>query len=103
GVHRDPRYWEQPDSFYPEHFTPENEKSRPRMAYMPFGAGPRMCIGNHFALMEMQLLLALLVRRFHFELVTNEPVVPQPLVTLKPKSGIKMRIGRRAVLSPARL
>lgn len=100
GVHRDPQYWERPDEFYPEHFTPENEKNRPRMAFMPFGAGPRMCIGNHFALMEMQLLLAMLVRRFDFELVSNVPVVPQPLITLKPKYGISMRIKQREVPSP---
>ncbi len=100
GVHRDPKYWERPDDFYPDHFTPENEKKRPRMAYMPFGAGPRMCIGNHFALMEMQLLLGMLVSRFDFELVTNTPVVPQPLVTLKPKYGIELRLRPRKVASP---
>ena len=100
GVHRDPRHWERPDAFFPDHFSSENEKKRPRMAFMPFGAGPRMCIGNHFALMEMQLLLAMLVSRFDFELVSNVPVVPQPLVTLKPKYGIKMRIKQREVFSP---
>lgn len=97
GIHRDPKYWERPDDFFPAHFSPENEKKRPRMAYMPFGAGPRMCIGNHFALMEMQLLLAVLVRRFKFDLVSNVPVVPQPLITLKPKYGIGMRITKRVV------
>ena len=101
GVHRDPHFWERPDEFYPEHFTPENEKNRPRMAYMPFGAGPRMCIGNHFALMEMQLLLAMLVRHFKFDLVSNLPVVPQPLITLKPKYGISMKIELRKAASPA--
>ncbi|MEO1257733.1 MAG: cytochrome P450 [Bacteroidota bacterium] len=100
GVHRDPAYWEQPDAFYPEHFSAEKEKKRPRMAFMPFGAGPRMCIGNHFALMEMQLLLAMLVSRFDFELVSNVPVVPQPLVTLKPKYGINMHVKQRKILSP---
>lgn len=96
GIHRDPRYWERPDEFCPSHFLPENEKKRPRMAYMPFGVGPRMCIGNHFALMEMQLLLAMLVHRFDFDLVSNVPVVPQPLITLKPKYGLKMRIRPRS-------
>ncbi len=92
GLHRDPKYWERPDEFYPERFSPENEKNRPRMAYMPFGAGPRMCIGNHFALMEMQLLLAMLVRQFDMELVTGQKIAAQPLITLKPKHGIRMRI-----------
>ena len=100
GVHRDPKYWERPDEFYPEHFDPKHEKKRPRMAYMPFGAGPRMCIGNHFALMEMQLLLGMLVSRFDFELMTNVPVVPQPLITLKPKYGIELRLRQRKVASP---
>jgi cytochrome P450 len=92
AIHRDPRYWERPHDFYPAHFNPEVEKERPRMAYIPFGAGPRMCIGNHFALMEMQLLLALLVREFDFEAVEGHPVEPEPLITLKPKYGIKMRV-----------
>ncbi len=92
AMHRDPRYWERPTEFYPEHFIPETEKTRPKLAYMPFGAGPRMCIGNHFALMEMQLLLALLVRQFDFEAVEGHPVEAEPLITLKPKYGIMMRV-----------
>lgn len=100
GIHRSPEFWERPDEFYPEHFDPENEKKRPRMAYMPFGAGPRMCIGNHFALMEMQLLLGMLVCQFDLELVTNRPVVPQPLITLKPKYGIELKMRPRKVASP---
>ena len=97
AMHRDPRYWERPQDFYPEHFSPEQEKERPRLAYMPFGAGPRMCIGNHFALMEMQLLLALLVRQFDFEAVEGHPIVPEPLITLKPKFGILMKVKERKV------
>ncbi len=99
ALHRDPKYWERPHDFYPEHFEPEAEKLRPRMAYMPFGAGPRMCIGNHFALMEMQLLLAMFVRRFDFELEAGHPVEPEPLITLKPKYGILMRVKER-IASP---
>ncbi|HFA50916.1 MAG TPA: cytochrome P450 [Bacteroidetes bacterium] len=100
GLHRDPKYWERPDEFYPSHFLPENEKKRPKMAYAPFGAGPRMCIGNHFALMEMQLLLATLVCRVDLELATSEQVAPQPLITLKPKNGIKLRLRPRKVFPP---
>ncbi len=92
AMHRDPRYWERPHEFYPGHFSPEAEKERPRLAYMPFGAGPRMCIGNHFALMEMQLLLALLIKEFDFELEPGHPVVAEPLITLKPKHGIMMKV-----------
>jgi len=96
AMHRDPRYWERPADFSPERFSPEQEKERPKLAYMPFGAGPRMCIGNHFALMEMQLLLALLVGRFDFEVVEGQRIEPEPLITLKPKYGIMMRVRKRA-------
>jgi cytochrome P450 len=92
AMHRDPRHWARPHDFYPAHFSPEAENQRPKMAYLPFGAGPRMCVGNHFALMEMQLLLALLVRHFDFEVVEGQVIEPEPLITLKPKYGIWMRV-----------
>lgn len=95
GLHRHPKYWERPNEFFPEHFTAENIAKRPKMSYLPFGAGPRMCIGNHFAMMEMQLLLVLLARQVQFELVTSSPVEAEPLVTLKPKHGIQMRLRSR--------
>lgn len=97
AIHRDPLHWERPNEFFPDHFAPEKEKERPRLAYMPFGAGPRMCIGNHFALMEMQLLLAMLVRQFDFELVPGHPVEPEPLITLKPRHGIMVRVKNRVL------
>ena len=95
AVHRNPKWYQRPGDFYPEHFLPEAEKERPSLAYLPFGAGPRMCIGNHFALMEMQLLLAMMVRRFNFHLLPGHPVKPVPLITLKPKYGLKMTVERR--------
>ena len=57
GVHHSPKYWEAPEEFRPERFTKENMKGKPMFAYMPFGGGPRLCIGNGFAMMEMQLVL----------------------------------------------
>ncbi len=99
GLHRDSTYYPDPEKFDPDRFAPEQVKARPSLAYMPFGAGPRMCIGNHFAMMEMQLVLVMLVQRFDFELIDNKPVVPQPLVTLSPKGGIKMRL-RKLVATP---
>lgn len=93
AAHRNPEVWENPDVFDPDRFLPERAKAIPKFAYMPFGAGPRMCIGNHFAIMEMQLVLALLARDFEFEYMGKKtPPDYLPLVTLKPKDGMKMRI-----------
>ncbi len=90
ALHRSPKYWEEPERFNPDRFAPEQVKARPKLTYMPFGAGARMCIGNHFAMMEMQLLLAMLVQKFNFRLDESHPIETQPLITLKPKHGIKL-------------
>jgi cytochrome P450 len=91
-MHRRPDYFPDPERFDPERFTPENEKRLPRYAYFPFGAGPRICIGNHFAMMEGHLLLATLVQRVTFELVPGQRIVPDPnkTITLRPKYAMKM-------------
>ncbi len=88
ALHRNKMLWENPLEFNPERFTPERVKERPKWHYLPFGAGPRMCIGNHFAMMEIQLLMALLVTRFDFVLDKNHEVIPEPLVTLRAKTGV---------------
>lgn len=90
ALQRDAKYYPNPEKFDPDRFSPEEVKKRPRLAYMPFGAGARMCIGNHFAMMEMQLILTLLIRRFDFVLDESHPVDKQALVTMKPKEGIRM-------------
>lgn len=95
AVHHSRKYWDNPEIFDPERFSPERAKHIPRFAYMPFGAGPRMCIGEHFAMMEMQLLLALLIRRFDFELMDSLPIPYQALVTMKPSNGIKMKLKKQ--------
>ena len=92
SLHRHPELWENPEIFNPDRFETETAKARPSTHYLPFGAGPRMCIGNHFAMMEMQLLLPLIVRHFDFELIKNHPVELEPLITLKPKHGILMKL-----------
>ncbi|MEM1220572.1 MAG: cytochrome P450 [Bacteroidota bacterium] len=91
-VHRDAEYWEKPDAFWPDHFLPEKVKARPRLAYLPFGAGPRMCIGYQFAMMEMQILAALLVQQFSFEIEPGYAAEKQTLITLKPKDGMHLRV-----------
>ncbi|MDX1451775.1 MAG: cytochrome P450 [Oleiphilaceae bacterium] len=93
--HYNPRYFNEPDRFDPERFTPEREKSLPRFAYMPFGAGPRVCIGNSFAMMEAKLILATLVKRFNFELCPDQAIQPQPQITLSNEGGMHMQITAR--------
>jgi len=92
NIHHDTGIWKDPQRFDPERFTPERVKARPRGVYMPFGLGPRMCIGNNFALMEIQLLIAMMVQRYDFELDENHLVEPEPMVTLRPKNGVKVRV-----------
>ena len=89
-LHRNPDLWENPLTFNPENFSAENVKNRPKYQYMPFGAGPRICIGQQFALMEMQLILAALVKRFTFENDHSHPVGMHPLIVLKSTNGIKL-------------
>ncbi len=92
NLHHDPELWENPEIFNPDRFNPEAVKARPKGYYIPFGGGPRMCIGNHFALMEIHLLLACMIRRFDFEFVPEHPVEMEPLVTLRPKYGIRVKV-----------
>ncbi len=99
GVHRSPNLWEDPHAFRPERFSPENKKDRHPFAYLPFGGGPRLCIGNHFAMMEMKLILAKMVNRYDVELIKDHPVNILPLLTLRPEKGVLMKVkkveGRR--------
>jgi cytochrome P450 len=89
-THRHPGMWPNPEGFDPERFTPEAEESRPRYAYFPFGGGPRQCIGNAFAMMEAQLIVATVLQRFRPWLVPGHPVAPQTLITLRPRWGLRM-------------
>ena len=93
-VHRDPRWWPEPDRFRPERWA-EDPGDRPKFAYFPFGAGTRVCIGEQFAWMEGTLLLATIAQRWRLRLVPGHPVTPQPIVTLRPKFGMKMTVEGR--------
>jgi cytochrome P450 len=102
ALHRNPRYWENPEGFDPERFSPERSQGRPRYAYLPFGGGPRTCIGNAFAMMEAQIILAMIVQRFRLELPPDEVVELAPLITLRPKRGLRMTRRPQTTLSPPR-
>jgi cytochrome P450 len=94
-THRHPDFWEQPEQFKPERFLPAQAASRPKFAYFPFGGGPRVCIGNTFALTEGPLVLATVLQKFRVELVPDHPVVPDTTFTLRPKYGVKAILRRR--------
>ena len=89
-THRHPTFWEDPERFDPERFTSERSVGRPRFAYVPFGGGPRQCIGNTFAMMEAQLALATVAQRFTLRLVPGHSVEPQVRLTLRPRHGLPM-------------
>jgi cytochrome P450 len=95
GMHRRADYYPDPLAFRPERFLPDAKKTRPRDQYMPFGAGPRVCIGSHFALLEGQLALATMAREARFKLLATN-VVPEPLVTLRPRGGMPVIVERPA-------
>ncbi len=95
AVHRHPDFWENPEGFDPERFTPETCSSRHPYAYFPFGGGPRKCIGYEFALLEAQLVLAMVVQKFRLSLVPGHPVVPDPVIALKPRHGILMTLHKQ--------
>ena len=95
-LHHDPRWWVEPEKFDPTRFSAENEPNIPKYAYLPFGGGPRVCIGNHFALMEAQILLAIFASRYTLSLVPGTDVKPLRQITTSPQGGLPMRLERRA-------
>ncbi len=86
-THRLPEFWENPEGFDPERFTPERSANRPRYAYFPFGGGPRLCIGNEFALMEAQLVLATVAQKYRLHVAPGHKIEPHPIFTLRPRYG----------------
>lgn len=96
GAHHAPDIWDEPAAFRPERFSPERRKEIPPFAYLPFGGGPRMCIGNNFAMMEMQLILVAMLRRYTLELIPGQDIRAKALITLRPYPGVRMRFLPRA-------
>jgi len=93
GLHHHPAYWETPSAFKPERFANFDLKGDNRFVFMPFGAGPRICIGNNFAMLEMQIINAMLSSRVEMELVSTD-IEPIPLITLKPGNGVMMKLAK---------
>ena len=95
AVHRDARWFDRPEQFDPDRWADNLEQRLPRCAYFPFGAGARVCIGKAFCMMEAKLILAMIIQKFHFALVSDLPIELLPSFTLRPKQGIKMAIASR--------
>jgi cytochrome P450 len=95
AVHRHPDFWDDPERFDPERFTPERVAARPKYAYFPFGGGPRLCIGNNFALMEAQIILATLAQRYRLRLAADRPIEPELVLTLRPCGGVPVTLTPR--------
>jgi cytochrome P450 len=90
GAHHAPRYWESPESFDPERFTKTNDKLRTPFTYLPFGGGPRGCIGGNYAMLQILMILSELLRRYDFQLTPGQTIEARPMVILRPKHGIRM-------------
>lgn len=95
-LQRDARYFPEPERFNPDRWTPEFRAALPPFAYFPFGGGPRRCIGESFAWMELVLVVATFAQRWRLDLVPGHRVEPQPLVTLRTKHGMRMTVARRS-------
>ena len=94
-LHRHEKLWERPEVFDPERFAPERAAARPRYAYLPFGGGPRICIGAGFAMQEATLILATVAQRYRLRLAPGRRVEPMGLITLRPRGGLPMTLERR--------
>jgi cytochrome P450 len=90
GVHHSPQYWENPESFDPERFTKAKEKLHTPFAHLPFGAGPRGCIGGNYAMLQILMILSVLLRKYDFRLVPGQTIAARPMVILRPEHGIQM-------------
>jgi cytochrome P450 len=94
-THRHPEFWPDPERFDPERFEPERFKNQHKFAYTPFSGGPRMCVGNHFAMLEAQMILAVLMSRLTIEFAPGAPPQPDHQLTTRPKHGVRVRIRPR--------
>jgi len=94
-IHRHPEYWADPEKFLPERFDGESSRDRNRFVYLPFGLGPRRCVGELLALFEMHIHLAVVARRFRLRRASDEPIEMEPQVNLRMKTNLLMNLERR--------
>jgi cytochrome P450 len=94
-IHRHRKLWDAPDYFFPERFAPGAREKINRFAYIPFGGGPRICIGMAFAMQEAIVILSTIAQRYRLELLPDQKVEPLARITLRPRYGLKMRLIRR--------
>jgi cytochrome P450 len=90
GAHHAPKYWPNAELFDPERFTKANEKLQPPFTYLPFGGGPRGCIGGNYAMLQILMILSVLLRKYDFQLSPDQAIEPRPMVILRPRHGIRM-------------
>ncbi|HEY6343466.1 MAG TPA: cytochrome P450 [Bryobacteraceae bacterium] len=95
GAHHSPEYWENPENFDPERFTKANEKLHRPFSYLPFGAGPRGCIGGNYAMLQILMILSVLLRKYDLRLAPGQTIEARPMVILRPKHGIRMTFTER--------
>jgi cytochrome P450 len=95
AMHRNPEIWPEPEKFRPERFHPDEVAKRPRYSYFPFGGGPRVCLGNRFAMMEAKIMMAMVIQRYRLSVLPGQEIVAEPMITLRPRDGIQMGLERR--------
>jgi cytochrome P450 len=103
GAHHSPEYWENPESFDPERFTKANEKLHRPFTFLPFGAGPRGCIGGNYAMLQILMILSVLLRKYDLQLVPGQKIEARPMVILRPKDGIRMTFTEASTPDASRL
>jgi len=94
GAHHSDQYWDEPESFIPQRFSKLNRKNHTNFSYLPFGGGPRGCIGGNYAMLQMLIILCVLLRKFDYELAMNQVIEPHPMIILKPRNGIRMNFSK---------
>jgi cytochrome P450 len=103
GVHHSRQYWENPESFDEERFSKANEKRHTPFAHLPFGAGPRGCIGGNYAMLQILMILNALLRKYDFRLAPGQTIEARPMVILRPEHGIRMTFTEAIPRSVGRL